>query len=59
MGAVTGLLYLRKSSKICAAVFDSPFKSLKSLIEDLVRKNAKIPSIIIAGALKIIGKTIQ
>lgn len=59
MGAVTGLLYLRKSSKICAAVFDSPFKSLKALIEDLCKKNSKIPSLIISGALKIIAGTIQ
>ena len=35
MGAVTALLYLKKSteiSKISAAIFDSPFKSLKILV---------------------------
>jgi len=58
MGAVTGLLYLGKSEYISAAVFDSPFKSLKSLIEDLCKKNSKIPNIIITGALKIIARTI-
>ena len=59
MGAVTALLYLRKSKYISAAIFDSPFKSLKSLIEDLCRKNSKIPQLFIAGALKIIAGTIQ
>ncbi len=59
MGAVTGLLYMRKCPHVCAAVFDSPFKSLKSLIEDLCKKNSKIPTLIIAGALKIIAGTIH
>ena len=59
MGAVTGLLYMCKCPYVSAAVFDSPFKSLKSLIEDLCKKNSKIPSLIIAGALKIIAGTIQ
>jgi hypothetical protein len=59
MGAVTGLLYLRKSEFITCAIFDSPFKSLKSLIEDLCKKNSKIPMFILAGALKIISGTIQ
>lgn len=58
MGAVTALMYLRKSFHITAAVFDSPFKSLKSLIEDLCKKNSKIPTLIIQGALKIIAGTI-
>jgi hypothetical protein len=58
MGAVTGLLYMRKSTHVCAGIFDSPFKSLKSLIEDLCKKNSKIPSLIISGALKIIAGTI-
>lgn len=59
MGAVTGLLYLKKSEHIQAGVFDSPFKSLKCLIEDLVKKNSKIPMWVLAGALKIISNTIQ
>ncbi len=59
MGAVTALLYMRKSNHVCAAIFDSPFKSLKSLIEDMCKKNSKIPALIITGALKIIAGTIQ
>ena len=59
MGAVTALLYLRRSKYICAAICDSPFKSLKALVEDLCKKNSKIPSLIIQGALKIIAGTIE
>lgn len=59
MGAVTGLMYLKRDHDIAAAVFDSPFKSLPSLIEDLCRKNSKIPMFILAGAVKIISKTIE
>lgn len=59
MGAVTALLYAKHSPSLTAAVFDSPFKSLKTLIEDLCKKNSKIPALIISGALKIIGKTIE
>ena len=33
MGAVTSLMYLRQDEIIKAAVFDSPFKSLKTVIE--------------------------
>ena len=32
MGAVTSMLYLSKTIDIKGAVFDSPFKSLKSLV---------------------------
>ena len=59
MGAVTALMYLKRSEYIEVAVLDSPFKSLKALIEDLVKKNSKIPMIIVAGALKFIASTIQ
>jgi hypothetical protein len=59
MGAVTALLYLPKDQDICAVVLDSPFKSLKGLVEDMAAKTSKIPGVILSMALKIIGKTIQ
>jgi alpha-beta hydrolase superfamily lysophospholipase len=59
MGAVTSLLYLAKNPGIKAAIFDSPFKSLKSLVEDMAQKASKIPKIVLSGALKIISGTIQ
>ena len=59
MGAVTALRYISQRHDISVAIYDSPFKSLKSLIEDLCKKNTKIPMFILAGALKIIGSTIR
>lgn len=59
MGAVTSLMYLRHDDSIKAAVFDSPFMSLKNLIEDLCKKNSKVPMFIFSGLMKIISKTIQ
>ena len=59
MGAVTAMLYLAKTIDVKAAVFDSPFKSLKSLIEDMTKKNSKIPSFVLGGAIKIISKTVR
>jgi pimeloyl-ACP methyl ester carboxylesterase len=32
MGAVTAMLYLAKTIDVKAAVFDSPFRSLKTLV---------------------------
>lgn len=58
MGAVTALLYLKKHNNISAAIFDSPFKSLKELVEDMGNKNSNIPNFILTGGLKIIAKTI-
>ena len=59
MGAVTALRYANKNSNIKVIVVDSPFKSLKTLIGDIGKKNSKIPAIILSGALKIIATTIK
>ena len=59
MGAVTSLMYLKHDDTIKAAVFDSPFMSLKVLIEDLCKKNSKIPMFIFSALMKIISRTIQ
>jgi pimeloyl-ACP methyl ester carboxylesterase len=59
MGAVTALLYLAKHDGVKAAIFDSPFKSLKALVEDMAQKTSKIPKLVLNGALKIISGTIQ
>ena len=59
MGAVTALLYLPIDPDISAVIIDSPFKNLKSLVEDMAAKTSKIPNFILSAALKIIGKTIK
>lgn len=59
MGAVTALRYVAQHPEIAVAIYDNPFKSLKSLISDLCKKNSKIPMFILSGALKIIASTIK
>jgi alpha-beta hydrolase superfamily lysophospholipase len=54
MGAVTALLYLPKDNSISAVILDSPFKSLKGLIEDMAQKTTKIPGIVLSAAFKIV-----
>lgn len=59
MGAVTALRYISRNPEIVVGIYDNPFKSLKSLIGDLCKKNSKIPMFILSGALKIIASTIK
>ncbi len=59
MGAVTALLYLPEDTLISSVILDSPFKSLRSLIEDMAAKLSKIPGIVLSAALKIIDSTIK
>lgn len=59
MGAVAALLYLKNDPNICAAVFDSAFKSLKSLAEDLCKKESKVLSLVVGVALGVIAKSIE
>lgn len=54
MGAVTALLYLPKDNTISSVVLDSPFKSLKGLIEDMAGKTSKVPRLVLSAAFKII-----
>jgi hypothetical protein len=59
MGAVTAMLYLARECEVKVAVFDSPFKSFKGLVEDMALKTTKVPKIILSAMLKIISKSIQ
>ena len=59
MGAVTSLLFLAGNNAISAAVFDSPFKSFKGLVEDMSSKTTKVPGIILSAALRLIDRTVQ
>ena len=59
MGAVTALLYLPQDDSICSVVLDSPFKSLKGLVEDMAAKTSKVPGIVLSAGLKIIDRTLQ
>jgi len=59
MGAVTAFLCLPENKTVAAAVFDSPFKSFKGLVEDMANKATKVPGILLSAALRIVDKTIQ
>jgi fermentation-respiration switch protein FrsA (DUF1100 family) len=59
MGAVTALLYAESNPSIAAIVADSPFMSLKRVIEEQAKKYSKMPGFIISAARKLIKKTIM
>ena len=59
MGAMTALLYLGKTIDVKCVILDSPYKHLKSYIEENLKKNWKVPSLVVGGAVKIVAKTIE
>ncbi len=59
MGAVTALLYLPQDNCVSSVVLDSPFKSLKGLIEDAAAKSSKVPGFVLSAAFKVIEGTIK
>jgi len=59
MGAVTALMYGDRDPSIGGMILDSPFSSMKVLVNELSKHNTKIPSFLISGALKLIRKTIK
>lgn len=59
MGAVSALLYLSSNDGVTAAIFDSPFKSFKSLVQDMGSRTSKVPKLVVSAALKIVSGTIQ
>ena len=59
MGAVTALMYGSKDLSIAGLVLDSPFSSLKILIDELARDRVNLPNFIINQALKLIKEIIK
>ena len=59
MGAVTALMYGSKDLSIAGLVLDSPFSSLKILIDELARNKVSFPDFIIKQALKWIEEIIK
>ena len=59
MGAVTALMYGSKDLSIAGLVLDSPFSSLKILIDELARDKVSLPDFIIKQALKWIKEIIK
>jgi pimeloyl-ACP methyl ester carboxylesterase len=59
MGSVTALRYASLHPMIAGMVLDSPFSSLKALVQELVKKFSKMPKFIANIALKFLRKTIK
>lgn len=59
MGAVTALLHGDRDPSIAAMVLDSPFANLRLLCNELAKMYAKIPSLLVGGAMKLVGSTIK
>ena len=59
MGAATALMYATKDLSIAGLVLDSPFSSLKNLINELAKDRVALPDFVVKQALKWIKETIK
>lgn len=59
MGAVTAIMYGDRDPSIGGMVLDSPFSSLKKLVEELVKDKVNLPNFVINQALKLVKSTVQ
>ncbi len=59
MGAVTAIMYGDRDPTIAGMVLDSPFSSLKLLVEELVKDKVNLPNFVINQALKLVKSTVQ
>jgi hypothetical protein len=59
MGAVTAIMYGDRDPSIAGMVLDSPFSSLKMLVEELVKDKVSLPNFIVNQALSLVKSTVQ
>ena len=59
MGAATALMYSTKDLSIAGLVLDSPFSSLKTLINELAKDRVALPDFVVRQAIKWIKETIK
>ena len=59
MGAVTAILYGYKDPSIAGIVLDSPFFSLKMLIDEISKNRVSLPNFIISQVIKMMKNTIK
>ena len=59
MGAVTALMYCSIDHTIAGIVLDSPFSSLKLLVEELVKEKISLPGFVISGAIKVVKSSVE
>lgn len=58
MGAVTALIYGDKDPSIAGLVLDSPFSSLKLLVEEIVKRQVKVADFVIDMAFGIVQDSV-
>lgn len=59
MGAVTAIMYGDRDPSVAGMVLDSPFSSLKTLVEELVKDKVNLPNFVINQALKLVKSTVH
>lgn len=59
MGAVTALMYGSKDLSIAGLVLDSPFCSLRVLIEELAKSKVDLPNFVVNQAIKLLKEIIK
>ena len=59
MGAVTAIMYGDRDPSIAGLILDSPFASLRELIEELVKERVSLPNFILNQAIKLVKSTIM
>jgi hypothetical protein len=58
MGAVTAIMYGDRDPTIAGLILDSPFSSLKLLVEELVKDKVNLPQWVLNQALKLVKSTV-
>lgn len=59
MGAVTALLHGDRDPSIAGMVLDSPFTKLRTLAEELAKSYAKVPKLVLSGAMSLVSKSVR
>lgn len=59
MGAVTALMYGDSDPTVAGMVLDSPFSSLKLLVEELVSEKITLPKFILSQAIKMVKNSVK
>lgn len=59
MGAVTALMYGDEDPSIAGIVFDSPFSSLKTLVEEIVKDKISLPNFVLNKAISMVKDSVH
>ena len=59
MGAVTAIMYGDKDPQITSLVLDSAFSSLKTLVEEIVKRQIKVADFVIQAAIGIVSDSVK